>query len=274
MIFLLSVALAAPHMSELVVRTRYMPTFPPGDLAPQRCLVAVYIHPSGTPYDAQVNPSCLEPYARAATAAAMKWRWEPPRDGDQPVRAHTVIAFSFVPATEKPTETPDKPAPATVPVEVTLSGEQLAISNVIEEPVTITALDKIDGDTVGVNVELLPGEVHESQLTGPVIVQTSRGNVESDLSLYTKAITKLDDQNLGSDCLGLVPSSGYVQIRLTIGPDGQVTDARLLHTTMPTGPRVEKCLLEVVRKAHVPIRPKEPLEVDYPFAIAPNLKRL
>jgi protein TonB len=86
------------HHSELEVKKRIEPEYPESakalNLGEQRCLVKVFMDEEGVPYEAMVD-GCPEAFRPSAKEAIMKWRWYPPKDGKNKVKAQTTIAITY-----------------------------------------------------------------------------------------------------------------------------------------------------------------------------------
>jgi periplasmic protein TonB len=86
------------HSSELEVKKKVQPEYPDAarelSLGDQRCLVKVLIDEEGVPYDVRVE-SCPKVFEAVTREAMLKWRWYPPRDGKNKVRAQTTIAITY-----------------------------------------------------------------------------------------------------------------------------------------------------------------------------------
>ncbi len=86
------------HHSELEVKKRMMPAYPKQakelNLGDQRCLAVVHISESGVPTKVEVQ-DCPKVFHAATVTGIMKWRWYPPKDGKQKVKAQTTIAVKY-----------------------------------------------------------------------------------------------------------------------------------------------------------------------------------
>lgn len=86
------------HHSELEVRRRIDPIYPQiardMSLGSERCLVTVFIDETGKPYQAMVA-KCDNVFHDSAKTAILKWRWYPPRDGRQKVKARTTVGVTY-----------------------------------------------------------------------------------------------------------------------------------------------------------------------------------
>ena len=86
------------HHSELEVKKRVNPEYPEAaralNIGDQRCLAKVFIDEEGVPYDVQVE-SCPKVFFEDTKAAILKWRWYPPKDGKNKVKAQTTIAITY-----------------------------------------------------------------------------------------------------------------------------------------------------------------------------------
>jgi outer membrane biosynthesis protein TonB len=86
------------HHSELEVKKRLNPEYPEAaralSLGDQRCLAKVFIDEEGVPYDVQVE-SCPKVFFEDTKQAILKWRWYPPKDGKNRVKAQTTIAVTY-----------------------------------------------------------------------------------------------------------------------------------------------------------------------------------
>lgn len=86
------------HHSELEVKKRMMPGYPKQakelNLGDQRCLAVVHINETGQPTSVEVQ-DCPKVFHASTIAAIMKWRWYPPKDGKQKVKAQTTIAVKY-----------------------------------------------------------------------------------------------------------------------------------------------------------------------------------
>jgi len=86
------------HHSELEVKKRIDPEYPESakalSLGEQRCLVKVFMDEEGTPYEASVD-GCPDAFHESAKEAILKWRWYPPKDGKNKVKAQTTIAITY-----------------------------------------------------------------------------------------------------------------------------------------------------------------------------------
>ena len=86
------------HHSELEVKKRVNPQYPDQarelNLGDQRCLAKVFIDEVGVPYDVKVE-NCPNTFHTETKAAILKWRWYPPKDGKNKVKAQTTIAVTY-----------------------------------------------------------------------------------------------------------------------------------------------------------------------------------
>ncbi|MEZ4238009.1 MAG: energy transducer TonB [Myxococcota bacterium] len=86
------------HHSELSVKRRTQPDYPEAaralSLGSQRCLVHVFIGEDGVPYDVSVS-TCPKVFHEPSRQAILQWRWYPPRDGKQRIKAQTTIAIRY-----------------------------------------------------------------------------------------------------------------------------------------------------------------------------------
>ncbi|HHO50657.1 MAG TPA: hypothetical protein ENK18_07220, partial [Deltaproteobacteria bacterium] len=86
------------HHSELEAKKRVQPRYPDAardlNLGTQRCKARVFIDESGVPYDVRVE-SCPQAFHPETKAALLKWRWYPPRDGRNKIKAQTIIAVTY-----------------------------------------------------------------------------------------------------------------------------------------------------------------------------------
>jgi outer membrane biosynthesis protein TonB len=86
------------HHSELEVKKRINPEYPEAaralQIGDQRCLAKVFIDEEGVPYDVIVE-TCPKVFHDDTKAAILKWRWYPPKDGKNRVKAQTTIAVTY-----------------------------------------------------------------------------------------------------------------------------------------------------------------------------------
>jgi hypothetical protein len=86
------------HHSELEPKKRVYPKYPDaakeGALGNSRCLATVCIDEEGIPYDVMVE-ACPSVFAQPTKEVMMLWRWYPPMDGENAVKAQTTIAVTY-----------------------------------------------------------------------------------------------------------------------------------------------------------------------------------
>jgi len=85
------------HHSELEVKKRVAaiyPTHAETHLGDQRCLAVVQIEETGVPTSVDVL-DCPEVFHASTIASVMKWRWYPPKDGGQKVKAQTTVTVKY-----------------------------------------------------------------------------------------------------------------------------------------------------------------------------------
>jgi hypothetical protein len=86
------------HHSELEPKKRVYPEYPEAakelNLGDQRCLAIVFMDEEGTPYDVRVD-NCPKVFELPTKEAMLKWRWYPPKDGKNKVKAQTTIAVTY-----------------------------------------------------------------------------------------------------------------------------------------------------------------------------------
>lgn len=86
------------HHSELEVKKRVEPVYPDAardlNLGEQRCIVKVFIDEEGVPYDVSVD-QCPNVFDTPTREAILKWRWYPPKDGKNRVKAQTTIGITY-----------------------------------------------------------------------------------------------------------------------------------------------------------------------------------
>ena len=86
------------HHSELEVKKRVNPRYPESakslQLGDQRCLVKVFIDEKGIPFDAVVE-KCPKVFHAGTKEAILRWRWYPPKDGKNKIKAQTTIAVTY-----------------------------------------------------------------------------------------------------------------------------------------------------------------------------------
>lgn len=86
------------HWSEVQVKTRVKPKFPPAAVAlglkEEKCIVHIVVNENGEPADISFK-ACPELFREAAKEAALQWRWYPLTEGGQPIRAQFDINFVF-----------------------------------------------------------------------------------------------------------------------------------------------------------------------------------
>ena len=87
------------HHSELEVKKRVQPEYPETarsmNLGDQRCMAKVFIDEEGVPYEVIVE-KCPNVFHPATKEAILKWRWYPPKDGKNKVKAQTTIGVTYV----------------------------------------------------------------------------------------------------------------------------------------------------------------------------------
>lgn len=86
------------HHSELEVKKRVIPEYPEAaralQIGDQRCLAKVFIDEEGVPYEVVVE-ACPQPFHPDTKEAILKWRWYPPKDGKNRIKAQTTIGITF-----------------------------------------------------------------------------------------------------------------------------------------------------------------------------------
>ncbi len=86
------------HHSELEVKKRIEPVYPDAakalNLGEQRCIVKVIIDEEGVPVDVSVD-QCPKVFDTPTREAILKWRWYPPKDGKNRVKAQTTLAIVY-----------------------------------------------------------------------------------------------------------------------------------------------------------------------------------
>lgn len=86
------------HHSELVVKRRVAPEYPPAaralDLGDQRCVATVTIDREGVPRRVEVS-GCPKVFEAPTRDALLGWRWVPAREGRAAIEARTTIAVNF-----------------------------------------------------------------------------------------------------------------------------------------------------------------------------------
>ena len=83
---------------KLVVKRRIDPAYPETaralGLGEQRCLATVYIDEEGAPYQVNVE-ACPSAFHAATRQALLQWRWYPPKDGKNRVKAQSAVGITY-----------------------------------------------------------------------------------------------------------------------------------------------------------------------------------
>ncbi len=86
------------HHSELEAKKKVQPEYPEAalslNLGDQRCMVRVFIDEEGVPYDVIVE-KCPNVFHPVTKETILKWRWYPPKDGKNKVKAQTTIGVTY-----------------------------------------------------------------------------------------------------------------------------------------------------------------------------------
>jgi outer membrane biosynthesis protein TonB len=88
------------HHSELELKRKVNPSYPMGAEAAGhgtvRCRVTISIDERGVPFEVQAQ-DCPEVFHAPTEQAVLKWRWYPPRAGQETVKARTTLQVQFKP---------------------------------------------------------------------------------------------------------------------------------------------------------------------------------
>jgi protein TonB len=86
------------HHSELEAKKKVQPEYPEAalslNLGDQRCMARVFIDEEGVPYDVIVE-KCPNVFHPVTKETILKWRWYPPKDGKNKVKAQTTIGVTY-----------------------------------------------------------------------------------------------------------------------------------------------------------------------------------
>lgn len=84
----------AVHFSELGIKRRVAPTFPPLESDEAMCTATVIISPQGRAQRVAVV-GCPPAYAKATRIAVQQWRWQKPRIDGRPTAVQTTYSIAF-----------------------------------------------------------------------------------------------------------------------------------------------------------------------------------
>ncbi|MCA9488410.1 MAG: energy transducer TonB [Myxococcales bacterium] len=85
----------AKKPGELHVKHTVAPNYPDSSLPPGDCLVQVIVDRSGAAESVEARSCEVQPWFDAVRDALMQWRWDPPTQDGQPVRATMPINIKF-----------------------------------------------------------------------------------------------------------------------------------------------------------------------------------